>query len=236
MGTYVDKVNIRVYVDDVNFCEPSMTENRDLATFVRDALSSATPRSKVRDVLTEAGWSAEDITAALRGYAEIDFPIPVPRPRPSLSARDAFQYLVLFGTLYVSAFNLGQLIFQLINVAFPDAAWSEQQANATSELIRWAIAALVVSTPIFIYTARANAAAVQRFPAMRSSPIRRWLTYLTLAVAGSILMGDSIALLYQLLSGELTLRFGLKAATLGAIAGAIFSHYLLDLRRDEAEA
>src|SRR6266699_6440 len=32
---------------------------------------------------------------------------PVPRPRPHLDARDAFLYVVLFGTLYVSAFNLG---------------------------------------------------------------------------------------------------------------------------------
>ena len=137
-----------------------MAENRDLNTFVRDALSKGSSRAEVSDALTQAGWSAEDIAAALRGYAEIDFPIPVPRPLPSLSARDAFQYVVLFGTLYISAFNLGQLLYQLINVALPDSTWSEAQVNAIPDLIRWSIAALVVSTPIFVYTARANAAAV----------------------------------------------------------------------------
>ena len=212
-----------------------MAENRNLDTFVRDALSNGASRAEVSDALTQAGWSGADIAAALRGYAEIDFPIPVPRPRPSLSARDAFQYLVLFGTLYVSAYSLGQLLHQLINVAFPDSAWNEFQVNAIPDLIRWSIAALAVSTPIFVYTARANAAAVQRFPAMRSSPIRRWFTYLTLAIAASILIGDSITLLYRLLSGEFTVRFVLKAATLGGIAGAIFYHYLGDLRRDEVE-
>ncbi len=212
-----------------------MTANQELATFVHDALTRATPRDQVRNVLAQAGWSAEDIGAALRGYAEIDFPIPVPRPRPSLSARDAFQYLVLFGTLYVSAYNLGLLLYQLINVAFPDPAWTQYQVRAVPDLIRWSIAALVVSTPIFVYVARANAAAVRRFPAMRSSPIRRWLTYLTLAVAAGILMGDSITALYQLLAGALTIPFVLKATALAGISGAIFYYYLVDLRRDEVE-
>ncbi len=212
-----------------------MAENQDLNTFVRDALASGASRTEVSDALTQAGWSGADIAAALHGYAEIDFPIPVPRPRPSLSARDAFQYLVLFGTLDISAYGLGQLLYQLINVGFPDAAWNEFQVNAIPDKIRWAIAALVVSTPIFVYTARANAAAVRRFPAMRSSPIRRWFTYLTLAIAASILIGDSITLLYHLLSGELTVRFVLKAVALGGISGAIFYHYLGDLRQDEVE-
>ena len=212
-----------------------MAENRALDTFVRDALSGGASRAEVSEALSRAGWSGSDVSAALRGYAEIEFRVPVPRPRPSLSARDAFQYLVLFGTLYLSAYSLGQLLYQLINVAFPHPAWNEAQVNVIRELVRWSIAALVVSTPIFLYTARANAARVQRSPGMRSSPIRRWLMYLTLAVAAGILIGDSIAALYQLLAGELTLRFALKAATLGAIAGAIFYYYLGDLRRDEVE-
>ena len=212
-----------------------MAENRALDTFVREALSKGAARADVSHALAQAGWSGADITGALRGYAEMEFPVPVPRPRPSLSARDAFQYLVLFGTLYVSAYGLGQLLYQLINMAFPDAAWNEAQVHAIQQLIRWSIAALVVSTPIFVYTARANATALRRSPAMRSSPIRRWLTYLTLAIAASVLIGDSITAVYRLLSGELTVRFALKAVSLGGIAGAIFYYYLGDLRRDEAE-
>ena len=157
------------------------------------------------------------------------------RPRPSLSARDAFQYVVLFGTLYVSAFNLGQLLYQLINLALPDPAWAARQVTAIPDLIRLSISSLVVSAPIFLFTARANSAAVRRHPAMRSSPIRRWLTYLTLALAASVLIGDAIGSVYQLLSGEMTVRFALKAMTLGAISGSIFYYYLTDLRRDEVE-
>jgi len=60
------------------------------------------------------------VGSALAGFADLDFPVPVPRPKPSLSARDAFLYLLLFTALYISAFSLGGLIFQLIDGAYPD--------------------------------------------------------------------------------------------------------------------
>ena len=63
--------------------------------------------------------------------------------------------------------------------------------------------------------------------------MRRWLTYLTLFLAAIALVSDMITLVYNLLGGELTLRFVLKVVIVGAIAGSIFSYYLLDLRRGE---
>ena len=68
------------------------------------------------------------------------------------------------------------------------------------------------------------------------SAVRRWLTYLTLFVAAAVLVGDMIALVYNLLGGELTLRFVLKVLVAAVIAGTIFGYYLMDLRREEKEA
>ena len=67
--------------------------------------------AQIEDVLLRAGWAPEQTRSALAGFADIEFPIPVPKPRPYLSARDAFMYLFLFTTLYISAYNLGNLIF-----------------------------------------------------------------------------------------------------------------------------
>jgi hypothetical protein len=44
---------------------------------------------------------------------------------------------------------------------------------------------------------------------------------------------DATTVVYNLLSGEATVRFILKALTIGAISGTIFTYYLRDLRRDE---
>jgi hypothetical protein len=212
-----------------------MARNDDLTNFVRDALSRGESRERIREVLLEAGWSADEVRSTLLSFADLSFPIAVPRPRPSTSAREAFEYLVLFGTLYFAAFSLGRLLFQFINLAFPDPLWQPWQSQGIRTAIRLSIASLVVSTPVFLWTAWSNSRAVAGSPLKRASPVRRWLTYLTLAVAAGLLIGDATGLVYGFLGGEATPRFLLKSATVGAIAGAAFVYYLSDLRRDETE-
>jgi len=213
-----------------------MAVNEQLTGFIREALNLGLPRDDIRGVLGQADWLDEEVEAALRSFAAVDFPIAVPRPRPSLSAREAFQYLVLFGTLYLSAYSLGSLLFQFINLAFPDPLWSQNEIDAIPEAIRWAVASLVVATPVFLYAARTISREIALSPLKRTSPVRRWLTYLTLAIAAGILIGDFTNLVYSLLGGEVTARFLLKALTIGSLAGTVFVYYLRDLRRDEKEA
>lgn len=212
-----------------------MAARDDLNDFVRDALTQGVSREDIRTVLVGGGWSKAQVAAAIDGFAEVNFLIPVPRPRPSTSAREAFEYLILFATLYFSAFALGQLLFQFINLAFPDPLWSEFRFFAILGAIRWSIASLVVSTPVFLFAAWSNSRKIELAPVKRSSPVRRWLTYLTLAGAASLLIGDCTSLVYNLLGGGMTMRFLLKAATIGMIAGTAFAYYLSDLRRDERE-
>ena len=95
---------------------------QDLETFVRDALLKGQSRPAIHAALVAAGWPQEQVREALDAYAEVPFPVPVPRPRAYLSAREAFLYLVLFATLYLTAWHLGSLLFDLINRAFPDPA------------------------------------------------------------------------------------------------------------------
>ena len=208
----------------------------ELETFVRDALMRGHSRQQVSSALLAAGWSEQQISGVLDGWAEVDFPLPVPRPRASLSAREAFAYLVLFSTLYFFAWNLGSLLFQLIKYALPDPADPDWQLLRLSGGIRWAISALVIAFPVFAFAAHRVSRDVDKHPIKRLSPVRRWLTYLTLFVAATVLIGDLTALVYNLLSGELSLRFVLKVLVVGVIAGTVFSYYLWDLRQEEVEA
>ncbi len=145
-------------------------------------------------------------------------------------------YLTLFATLYTSAYHLGDLVFDLINRAFPDpAARFEQTAWAIASM-RWSVASLIVSFPIFLFMSRLINCEIALDPTKRASMVRRWLTYLTLFIGASVIIGDATALVDKLLSGELTIRFVLKAATAAIIAGGIFTYYLRDLRADEQEA
>lgn len=212
-----------------------MSAKDDLDGFVREALNRGLSREDLATALRGAGWAEAQVTGALARFADVDFPIAVPRPRASLSARETFEYLVLFATLYFAAFNLGLLLFQFIDLAFPDPLWSPGRYQAVTSSIRWAISVLVVSTPVFLLMAWSNARKLERDPVRRASPVRRWLSYVTLAVAAAVLIGDCTALVFNLLGGETTARFLLKALVIGVIAGTAFGYYLSDLRRGEEE-
>ncbi|MDD5252197.1 MAG: DUF5671 domain-containing protein [Patescibacteria group bacterium] len=209
-----------------------MTE--DLKSFIKDALVAKLPRPQIQSALEAAGWPKEEIVNALALFAESDFPLPVPRPKPYMSAREAFIYLLMFLCLYLSAWSFGAIIFSLVNQWLPDLATGYQQP--IGEAVRMPIAMLVVSFPVYFTLTWRTVQAVKRDTEKRASKIRKWLTYLTLFVAAGTIIGDLIALLYNLLGGELTLRFGLKVLTVLFIAGMIFGYYLWDLRNEEKKA
>lgn len=208
---------------------------QDLEQFVRDALAKGVSRQEIETALAAAGWPPEQSRDALNAYADLAFPVPVPRPRPYLSAREAFLYLLLFTTLYVAAWNLGRLLFDLINRAFPDPADNAFAVGQISASIRWSTASIIIAFPMFLYVARYLGRDLARSPVKRLSAVRRWLTYLTLFIAASVLSGDMITLVYNMLGGELSIRFLLKVLVAAVIAGTIFGYYLHDLRREERE-
>ena len=213
-----------------------MAANEELRSFVKDGLARGVPRTELEDVLGRAGWAATDVHGALGSFAEVQFPIPVPRPQPYLSARDAFMYLLMFTTLYVSAFNLGNLVFQFINQSFPDPAAASSAAEYTRQAMRWPVSYLVVASPVFLGVSWLIGRDLSADPSKRASRVRRWLTYLTLFVAAAVLIGDTTTLVYNLLGGDVTARFLLKVLTVGSIAGTAFWYYLSDLRADERES
>lgn len=210
-----------------------MAGSSELQVFVREALLRGQSRVAVLQAMREAGWSEAQTRGVLDDYAEVDFPIPVPRPRASLSARDAFVYLVLFATLYYTAFHLGSLLFDLVNVAFPDPAAGRGYAFSGSSM-RWSVASLLIAFPVFAFMAHRISRDVERNPIKRLSPVRRWLTYLTLYLAAIALICDFTTLIYNLLGGEIGVRFVLKVLVVAVIAGSIFGWYLRDLRNEEA--
>src|SRR5690606_31621797 len=128
-------------------------------------------------------------------------------------------------------FNFGSLLFQFVNRAFPDPV-DPSGDTAFRYAIRWAVSMLIVAFPVFLFISR-HTSRMLRDKVKRASPVRRWLTYLTLFAAACVLIGDVVGLIYNVLGGELTVRFTLKALIVGAIAGTVFGYYLTDLRADE---
>ncbi len=125
------------------------------------------------------------------------------------------------------------MLYQFINRAFPDPLAYLYGGDPTASIIRMDIASLIIAFPVFLWISWILGRDIKKDSEKRSSKIRKWLTYLTLFIAAGIIIGDLIALVFNLLAGDITMRFLLKVLVVGGIAGGIFGYYLSELRRDE---
>lgn len=204
--------------------------NSLISNFVHDALSRGVPREDIVRALQDGGWDAKEINAALDAFVESELPVPVPRKRVSSSPKEAFIFLMLFAALYTTAFSLGSVLFDLINIALP---LPNEPAQRAINSLRYGLASVIVAFPIFLFMCRIVSRETLRNPGQRISPVRRWLTYMTLFIASVSIVADLITLIIRFLEGDITLRFGFKVIVVGILAGGAFVYYLRDLRRDE---
>ena len=208
--------------------------NSALDAFIKEALNRGEDRDRVRIALVSAGWGDREVEAALGDWAVTDFGMAVPKPKAYVSAREAFLYLVQFLLLGVVTWNLGSLLFALIDVVVTDVLDTSPFVFAAREShIRGAIAGLVVGTPLLGWVAFHIYKQRRTHPAMQRSAVRKWLTYITLVIAACTLVGDAIGLVYNFLSGDLSTRLGLKVLAIAAIAGAVFVFFIRDAERGD---
>ena len=190
------------------------------------------PRAEIEGILLQSGWSKRQVGDTLATFADVTFPIPVPRPRPYTDAREAFLYGLLFVALSLSAYHLGMLIFSFIEQAFP----LTDTVPSLRESTRWPTSVLVVALPVFFYLSRLVNRDIRLDPSRRASKNRSQMTYITLFLCASVVIGILAGLVYSFLGGELTIRFILKSLTAAGIAAGVFGYYLRDMRVEGTEA
>lgn len=202
-----------------------------IEAFIAHARTKNMDHQTIRMLLLSSGWKEKDIASALAS-GTLDLPVPV--PPDTGSAKDAFFHLLTFTTLYATVISLIVLAFDYIGRLFPDAAmYNYQYADATNfSTIRWSIAVIVVSYPIFALLSRQLHREFKEEPEKLASGVRKWLTYLTLFVTACTILGDVVTLLFYLLNGELSVRFALKVASVFLLSGIPFMYYFHALRMD----
>ncbi len=202
-----------------------------LQSFITHARDKGMDHSTIRMILLSAGWKEKDVAQALSAQS-LEMPVPVP---PDIGgARDAFFHLLTFACLYTCVISLFMLFFTYIDNALPDAAVDSYFTDDFSG-VRWSLAALIVSYPLFFFLSRKMLQEMRTHPEKAWSGVRRWLTYLTLFIAALVMLGDGITLLYNLLQGELSLRFILKVLVVLLLSGCTFTYYFLALRTDSPQ-
>jgi hypothetical protein len=149
--------------------------------------------------------------------------------RQGNSPKDFFLHLLAIITLYMSAASLITLLFQYINVLFPDPLVYVSYSGI-ADGIRYAMASLMIVFPVYIFISRMLYREYLAAPEKREYRFRKWLLYFTLFVAGITIITDLIVLIYNFLGGDLTGRFILKILVVFAVATIVFWYYLKDLK------
>ncbi|MDO8752081.1 MAG: DUF5671 domain-containing protein, partial [Candidatus Wolfebacteria bacterium] len=145
--------------------------------------------------------------------------------------RDFFLHLLHIIALYGSAIALISILWQVINIAFPDATEGAYRFYSINGAVRWGIAVLIVMFPVLIGTGRFLENVYKKEPEKKELKIRKWLIYFTLFATAIIIIIDLVRLIFEFLGGELTPRFILKFLSVLVIAAAIFWYYLQSVRK-----
>lgn len=196
-----------------------------LADFVGRALEQGRSRDDIAQALQGAGWQGSEVARALAAWAEAPFTPPVPRPRAMVSAREAFGYLVLFSALAFAVWHIVSLGFTLIDLWLGRPLPDDYMADYRRAGLRWSVAMLVVTVPVFLWMNARLARAMHDDPARARSALRKWFGHLTLFLALFTLAGDAVWVIYSLLSGDLTGQVALKALFLMVVAGLVGLYY-----------
>jgi hypothetical protein len=208
-----------------------MGSSKELREFVEAAKREGASDETVVGVLQGRGWPKDDAYRALGDHYESRSGLRVPAYRRSGSARDAFLYLFSFAALGTWTFGLGSLMFTLIDHWIPDPLTHSYGYGSVQSEIAGSLAALIVAFPIYLLVMAYILRRVEAHADKLESPVRKWLIYLALLVAASVVLGDLIAFLTQFLQGELTGRFLAKDAVVLVIAGGVFWYYMGAVQR-----
>jgi Domain of unknown function (DUF5671) len=132
--------------------------------------------------------------------------------------------------LYLSVSFFLTLVFGLINLAYPDTADTYYDIEGASDSVRLGIAMLTVFFPTYIALTRITHTIRRKDSTSELGQLTKWLIYLTLLIAGLVLLGTLVMTLYTFLNGDITSRFIMKAATVLGVVGMSFHYYLLEAK------
>ena len=148
-----------------------------------------------------------------------------------IGAKEFFLQIGAMVALYAGAIALLNLLFTVINYAFPQVDQYRGYSYYYSNPISFPVATLIIVFPLFLFLSWVIQKSYETNPSLRENALRKWLVYITLFIAGIAVVGDLITLIYQFLDGqELTIGFLLKVLSVLVVAGGVFSYYLSDLK------
>lgn len=211
---------------------------QEVTEYIKQALKMNISNKTIRENLVEAGWQQQDIDAGM----EQVLPVPLAPGKKALTKLpggnptlwDAFEHILMFISMYVLAITLGLTLVLFVDKWAPGTPDGYSNADAPWRLstLRGYIASLLVAYPLFSFFFLRITKRTLDNPRIRALSARKFLIYLTLVVAFIVVIGNIIGLIFNFLSGNITVNFLLKFMVIITISGTVFTYYLNQVKED----
>jgi uncharacterized membrane protein/type II secretory pathway pseudopilin PulG len=151
-------------------------------------------------------------------------------PQTKTSAKDFFLNLGVIVALYTTVVALLNLLFTVINRAYPQIT-NNFYGVSNSSSISWPVAVLIIFFPVFVLLIWLLERGYKVEPEKRHITVKRWLTYITLFITGIAMAIDLVTILYYFIDGqELTMAFVMKILAVFIVTLAVFLYYISEIR------
>ncbi|MDX9913339.1 MAG: DUF5671 domain-containing protein [Candidatus Moranbacteria bacterium] len=211
-------------------------KEQELIDYVVKCIQSGVTHDEIKKQLHAVGWSEDEVDSSYAlGLAKSGVPVPNKNAQKVFSKKSTTVEIVVnlfsFILLIISAISLGTLLYGTINYFFQDKLVNYYGVGSSPESIHYAIAALIISFPLYYFAMRFWFKRFEEDEGKMEANLTKWITYLVLLVAAIAILGDLITVIFNMLQGEITIRFFLKALTIFMIAGGVFGFYFLERKK-----
>lgn len=162
---------------------------------------------------------------------------PQTNAKSKFSAEFFFLSLGVLAALITSVSAFLNLVFDTLNKRFPDVLNASYQYGYSTyqyEGMRGALATLIIFFPVYLAVSYFWRKYAERGLGQIDASIRKWVIYIILFLASVVSTIDLVALVRYFISGEITIRFILKALTVLVVAALVGAYYIISLRNAAA--
>ncbi|MEK7571836.1 MAG: DUF5671 domain-containing protein [Patescibacteria group bacterium] len=186
---------------------------------------------QIKNALRLAGWPDSQINEAFTPSNTMLMPAP---PAPHVGMWTGFLYIIFFISLYILASSIGVVFHHWVDQILPlPKDPYEYFSYYPDSVLQGAVAATLVTLPIFSYLAFLLKKQLIKKPFVKNLRSRKILIYITLISTFLIMLGHVIGTIYDFLQGSANSINAI--AHLGVtllIAGSIFGYFISEVRYD----
>lgn len=207
--------------------------NPNLEQYIKVAREQKISDLDIKTQLVKTGWPDSEIDQALNPKTSPSLPMSPP-PIPQFGMWVAFQYVIFFIALYVSATSLGGLVHHMVDTYIIDAVntINRYSGGFNDFMLKGYIAALIVSFPIFAYLFLVLKRLTIKNHAVKNLKARKLLIYITMVGTFIIMLIHLISTIFNFLDGRTTMNSLAHLGVTFIIAGSIFGYLLHEIQED----